>query len=108
RVSRSTRRYSSSMPTVKLGSVCVPPLPIRRPASAALVMLDTIERRVRQRRLQRGAETVGPHRGAGLALDQVLAHLDEHVGEAAAIGVGMLRIAVAVGAGVRLVVTDGE
>src|SRR3546814_2983194 len=84
RVSRSTRRYSSSMPTVKLGSGRAPPLPmpVRLRFSRSRV-LDAIERGVAQHRLQRRAEALGPEGGALLGIDEVLAQLrsEEHTYE---------------------------
>src|SRR3546814_1636925 len=100
RVSQSTRRYSSSMPTVKLGSCGLFALLIRRPALSRSVVLDAVERRIAQHRLQYRAKALGPKGRPMRRVDEILAHLDQHVGEAAAVAVGVLGIAVAVGAGI--------
>src|SRR3546814_7629326 len=84
-VSQSTRRYSSSMPTVKLGSCGLFALPIRRPALSRSVVLDAVERRIAQHRLQYRAKALGPKGRPLRRVDEILAHLDQHVGEAAAV-----------------------
>src|SRR3546814_17299007 len=92
RVSQSTRRYSSSMPTVKLGSCGLFALPIRRPALSRSVVLDAVERRIAQHRLQYRAKALGPKGRPLRRVDELLAHPDPHVGEAAAVAAGGLGV----------------
>src|SRR3546814_14294147 len=90
RVSQSTRRYSSSMPTVKLGSCGLFALPIRRPALSRSVVLDAVERRIAQHRLPYRAKALGPKGRPLRRVAEILAPPATHVGEAAACAGGWL------------------
>src|SRR5690606_33027782 len=97
RVSRSTRRYSSSMPTVKAGS-----------ASIGSVPRDLERCRLRQQLAEHAAQPLGPFLGAVMCIDEVLAQLDQHVGQAAVVAVDVDGVAVEVASRVGLVVADAD